>query len=126
MGKGFNWCSKMPEDLLFWASNNLLEYITSMISPWVNMLAGYLNKGDCLLVMTGSSTSAGWLRKTNFQEFLGENADLVQPRVRIDIARHHATFFLKTGIKEYSQWLPGWKTMSPMLSCVTLIVLTMN
>jgi hypothetical protein len=78
-----------------------------MISPWVNMLAGHLNRGDCALSMMDSSTSVGWLRKINFREFIGENADPVQSRVRINIARHHATLFLETGIKEYSQWFPG-------------------
>ncbi len=97
----------MPENLLFWASNNLLEYIASMISPWVGMLAGRLKRGDCTLSMTDSTRSVGWLRKTNFPEFIGENADPIQSRVRIDIARHHTTLFLKAGIKEYSQWFPG-------------------
>jgi hypothetical protein len=73
--KGFAWRFEMPEDFLFGESNNLLEYIASMISLWVNMLAGRLNRSDCALSMMDSSTSARWLRKTNFQEFIGENAD---------------------------------------------------
>jgi hypothetical protein len=109
LDKGFAWRFKMPEDLFFGASNNLLEYIASMISPWVNMLAGHLKRGDCALSMTDSSTSAGPLRKTNFREFIGENADPVQSRVHINIAHHHATLFLEAGIKEYSQWFPGQK-----------------
>jgi hypothetical protein len=57
--------------------------------------------------MTDSSTPAGWLHKTNFQEIIGEDADPVQAKIRIKTARHHATLFLKVGIKEYSQWFPG-------------------
>ena len=53
--------------------------------------------------------SAGWLRKTNFQEFTGFDADPVQASIRIETARHHATLFLNAGIKEYSQQFPGWK-----------------
>jgi hypothetical protein len=102
--EGFAWHFKMTEDLFFWASK---EYIASMISPY--MLAGHLKRGDCALSMTDSSTSAGWLCKTNFREFIGENVDLVQSRVCIDIAHHHATLFLEAGIKEYSQWFPGWE-----------------
>ena len=56
-----------------------------------------------------SSTSAGWLRKTNFREFTGVDADPVQAFVCIKTARHHATLFLDAGIKEYSQWFPGWE-----------------
>ena len=59
--------------------------------------------------MTYSSTYTGWLRKTNFQEFTGVDANLVQASVCIETARHHATLFLNAGIKEYSQWLPGRK-----------------
>ncbi len=57
--------------------------------------------------MTDSFTSAGWLRKTNFREIIGENLDPIQARVQIKMARHHAILFLKAGIKEYSQWFPG-------------------
>ena len=41
--KGFVWGFELPEELRFRASNNLLEYIASIISPWINMLAGRLN-----------------------------------------------------------------------------------
>ena len=73
------------------------------------MLAGRLNRGDCVLLMTDSSTSAGWLRKTKFQEFTGVDANPVQASIRIEMARLHITLFLDAGIKEYSQWLPGWE-----------------
>jgi hypothetical protein len=62
---------------------------------------------DCALLMTNSTTSAGWLRKTNFRELTGNDSDPVQARVRIEMARHHAILLLKAGIKEYSQWFPG-------------------
>ena len=104
--KGFAWRFEIPEDLCFRASNNLLEYITSIITPWVDMLAGRLTQGDCALSMTDSSTSAGWLRKTNFREYTRVNAEPVQAAVRIETAHHHATLFLNNGIKEYSQWFP--------------------
>jgi hypothetical protein len=73
------------------------------------MLTGQLNRGNCALLMTDSSTSVGWLRKTNFQEFTGVDGDLVQPSVCNEMAHHHATLFLDAGIKEYSQWFPGWE-----------------
>jgi hypothetical protein len=40
--KGYSWRFKIPEDLHFQASNNLLEYVASIILPWVDMLAGHL------------------------------------------------------------------------------------
>jgi hypothetical protein len=54
--KGFAWHFEIPEELCFRASNNLLEYIASIITPWVDMVAGRLNRGNCALLMTDSST----------------------------------------------------------------------
>jgi hypothetical protein len=84
--KGFAWRFEIPEEFCFRASNNLLEYIASIITPWVDMLVGRLNRGNCALLMTDSSMSAGWLRKTNFQEFTGFDADPVQASIRIETA----------------------------------------
>ena len=54
--------------------------------------------------MTNSTTSEGWLRKTNFSE-LGN--DPIQATVRLEVARMHATHYIILGIREYSQWFPG-------------------
>jgi hypothetical protein len=48
------------------------------------MLDGRLKQNDCALLMTDSSTSAGWLQKTNFQEIIGEGADPVKAKARIE------------------------------------------
>ena len=77
-----------------------------------SMLAGRLNQGDCELSMMDSSTSAEWLRKTNFREIIGNNTELIQSQVRVKTAQHHATLFLKASIKEYSQWFPASKSFS--------------
>jgi hypothetical protein len=50
------------------ASNNLLEHLAAIITPWVDLLADHLKNGNCALSMNGSSTSEGWLRKNNFIE----------------------------------------------------------
>ena len=49
----------LPDHLRFRASNNLLEHIASIISIWVDILAGRLHRDDCTLLMTDSSTLAG-------------------------------------------------------------------
>jgi len=53
--------------------------------------------------MTDSTTSEGWLRKTNFKE----DDDPVQAGVRIQVAREHATRYMRHRIRDYSQWFPG-------------------
>ena len=98
---GFAWRFEMPEDLLFWASNNLLEYIASMICLWVDTLAGHLHRGDCALSMTDKrATAEVWMHKTNFRV---SDKDQIQMDVRVKAAQKFALDFTKHGIKSYSQ-----------------------
>jgi hypothetical protein len=80
--------------------------MASIISPWIDIIAERLSKGDCALSMTDSTTSAGWIRKTNFKEDI---LDPIEAKTRIKIARHHASVFIEKDIKEYSQWFEGEK-----------------
>ena len=104
--EGFAWRFELQPGLRFRASNNLLEFMASIISPWIDILAGRLNRGDCALSMTDSTTSAGWIRKTNFKE---DTLNPIKATTRISIARHHAALFIESDIKEYSQWFEGKK-----------------
>jgi hypothetical protein len=61
--KGFTGQFYLPDNLKFRASNNLLEHMAGIISPWVDILVGRLNDGDCSLSMTDSTTSEGWMQK---------------------------------------------------------------
>jgi hypothetical protein len=54
--KGLAWRSAIPPDLQFRASNNLLESLAAVIKPWVDIIVGHLQKGDCALSMTDSTT----------------------------------------------------------------------
>jgi hypothetical protein len=63
--KGWAWRWYLPKNLLFRASNNLLEHLAAIISPWVDILAGRLKNQDCVLSMTDSTTAEGWLKKSN-------------------------------------------------------------
>lgn len=101
--EGYAWRYYLPSNLLFRASNNLLEHIAAIITPWIDIVAGRLGDGDCALSMTDSTTSEGWLRKTNFKE----DDDPVQAGVRIQVAREHATRYMRHWIRDYSQWFPG-------------------
>ena len=104
--EGFAWRFELPPNLRFRATNNLLEFMASIISPWIDIIAKRLSKGDCALSMTDSTTSAGWIRKTNFKE---DDLDPIEAKTRIEIARHHALLFINNDIKEYSQWFEGKK-----------------
>ena len=65
--------------------------------------------------MTDSTTSEGWLRKTNFSELKEEPE---QATVRLEVARLHATHYITLGIREYSQWFKGeYNVVANSLSC---------
>ena len=98
---GFAWRWYLPSHLLFRASNNLLEHLAAIITPWVDIIRGRLTAGNCALLMTDSTTLEGWLRKTNFSE---RGDDPIQALVRLEAAKMHALNYMTTGIKEYSQW----------------------
>jgi len=104
--KGKAWRFYIPKNLQFRATNNLLEHIASIITPWIDIISGELKAGDCALSMTDSSTSEGWARKTNFSELCDEE-EIIQAQVRQQVAREHARRFLDKEVKDYSQWFPG-------------------
>jgi hypothetical protein len=53
--------------------------------------------------MTDSTTSKGWMQKTNFKE----DKNRIQATIRIEVARSHAAQFMDHGICKYSQWFRG-------------------
>jgi hypothetical protein len=60
--QGFAWCFRIPDDLLFRASNNLLEFFAVIITLWIDIIGGRLSPGDCTLSMTDSTTAKGWMK----------------------------------------------------------------
>ncbi len=89
--KDFAWRFGIPEDLQFRATSNLLEFMASIITPWVDIIAQRLKKRYCILSMTDSTTLAGWIMKTKFRE-IGE--DPLEARVQLKVARHHTSLTL--------------------------------
>jgi hypothetical protein len=61
-GRGWRWY--LPPELRFRASNNLLEHLAAIITPWIDIIQGRLKKGAGILSMTDSNTSKGWAKKT--------------------------------------------------------------
>ena len=53
--------------------------------------------------MTDSSTTDGWLHRSNFNDEEGKN---LQTEEKLVWARYHSTRMLENTIKEYSQWFP--------------------
>ena len=57
--QGFAWRFRIPGNLLFRASNNLLEFLAAILTPWVDIINERLSSGDCALSMTDSTTAEG-------------------------------------------------------------------
>jgi hypothetical protein len=90
-------------------SLNLFEFLGGIISVWVEILAGRVPPGSCLLAQGDSTSATGWLRKSNFSD---NNHPL-----QLKAARHLAFILLDAGVLLYSQWFAGKQNgMSDSLS----------
>ena len=86
--QGFVWCFQILEDLHFCTSNNLLEFLAAIITPWIDIIHGCLSVRDCSLSMMDSTTAEGWMWKSNFVE---PNEEPIQATACVDVARKYAT-----------------------------------
>ena len=103
--KGRAWRWYIPTELRFRATINMLEHLAAVIGPWIDLLEGNLPKFSCILSMTDSTTTAGWLRKSNFQYSDNESKEMTE--AKLTIARSHASRLLHNKCIDYSQWFPG-------------------
>ena len=106
--QGFAWRFKIPTKLLGRASINMLEHMASTIGPWIDIINNRLRPSSCVLSMTDNTTSAGWLRKSNFTP---SNEHPATTEAKLRIARSHAKRMIKFNMREYSQWFPGHKNI---------------
>jgi hypothetical protein len=97
---GKAWRFELPVDCRLRTSLNSLEFISCMITLWVDVLSGDISAESCLLSQTDSSTAAGWLKKSNF-------ADKPDEMVQLTTAHLLANLLIETKSCLYSQWFPG-------------------
>ena len=83
----------------------MLEHLAAVISPWIDLLEGRLPPLPCILSLTDSTTAAGWLRKSNFQESEKESPEMT--KAKLEISRGHASRLMNNKCIDYSQWFPG-------------------
>jgi hypothetical protein len=102
--QGFAWRFRIPDDLLFRASNNLLELLVAITTPWIDIIGRQLSPGDCALSMTDSTTAKGWMKNSNFSE---AGDDPIQASTHVDAARKYVQVFLDADVKGFSQWFVG-------------------
>ncbi len=97
---GRAWCWEIPVHLRLWTPINSLEFISSVITIWVDILEGIILPEDCLLSQTDNSTAAGWLCKSNFVDGQDENTQL-------STASKLAAMTIESQCCIFSQWFLG-------------------
>ena len=102
---GRAWRFYIPHWLQFRATLNMLEHLAAIIGPWIDMIEGTLPPFTCILSMTDSTTTSGWLRKSNFQESTNESTEMT--RAKLEFSRGHALRMMKNKCTDYTQWFPG-------------------
>jgi hypothetical protein len=115
--KGSAWRLEIQEQYCFCTSNNLLRFIASIITPWIDMMTKCLQPGDFVLLMTDSTTSAVWLKLTNFSE---EVIDPIKATICLKISKNTLVFSSTT----ISRTCSGSRERQIMLLMLSLGILT--
>ena len=101
---GRAWRYLIPEHLRGRAHINLLEFLTQLISVWIDILENKTSKEDCILCMGDSTAAMGWLRRSNLRETDEDDKDW---EVKQQVARKLANLVLDSGTVLYKQWFAG-------------------
>ena len=101
---GRAWRYIIPVHLRGRAHINLLEFLTQVVSIWIDIIEGKTNPEDCILCMGDSTSAMGWLRRSNFR--LKEENDF-EWKVKQNIARKLASLVLESKTMLYRQWFAG-------------------
>jgi hypothetical protein len=81
-------------------SINSLEFISSIVTIWIDILLDNIHPEDCFLSQTDSSSAAGWLCKSNF-------ADDRDEEIQLSTTRKLATLLIDSQCCVLSQWFLG-------------------
>jgi len=95
---GVAWRYKLPNDLIGRASLNTLEFLAAHITNAMQIEHGNIPKYSTLLTQGDSTTAAGWLGNSNFNDG--------QPTC-LHIARSFSRLYHRHQLINFSQWFPG-------------------
>ena len=96
---GRAWRFYIPQDLLCRLTLNTLEFVGSIVTVWIDFLEGNLPPLSCVLSQGDSTSSTGWLRKSNFDEELFP--------AHLKLARKYAEILIEASSQSHSQWFKG-------------------
>jgi hypothetical protein len=96
--QGRAWRFLIPLDLQGRASINLLEFIGSVLGPWVDFAEGNLPEEASIFSQGDNTTAAAWLQKTNFSS--------CKP-AHLKVARRLANLLLEANTQLVNEWIDG-------------------
>ena len=96
---GRAWRYYIPPSMRSLHTNNVLEYIASVVTIWLDILEGTTPKYACILGCSDSSSTVGWLHRSNF--------DQEERPIHEDISRHLACILMEAYCTLYSQHQKG-------------------
>jgi len=94
--RGWRW--EIPHELRLRATLNVLEYLASYITIWMEIHVWGAEKGSCFLSQVDSTSAAGWIRKSSFSD--------LDP-LHLELSRELATLLMDHDSCVYSQWFAG-------------------
>ena len=101
---GRAWRFIIPEKLRGRAHINLLEFLTQVVSVWIDIIEQKSSKEDCILCMGDSTSAIGWLRRSNFR---AKDENDTEWEVKQTVARKLADLVLDSNTVLYKQWFAG-------------------
>ena len=86
-------------DLRECATINLLEYIGTFVSPWVDFVEGNLEEAASILSESDNAMASSWCYKSNFESELRPT--------HLKVSRNSATFLPEAKAQLVNEWLAG-------------------
>ena len=96
---GLAWRFYIPPSLRSEHTNNVLEFMAAIVTIWIDILTGGLPHFACILGCSDSSSTVGWMHRSNFNQS-------AKP-VHGDLARHLARILMSAHCTLYSQHQKG-------------------
>jgi hypothetical protein len=96
--RGRAWRFEIPEELRLRASINLLEFIGSILGPWIDFVEGNLPPESSIFSQGDNTTAASWLQKTNFNS---------KKPAHLKVARRLANLLLESATQLVNEWIAG-------------------
>jgi hypothetical protein len=96
---GRAWRLAIPPELIGRAHINLLEFMGTIIGPWIDFLEGNLPELSSVFSQGDNTTATGWSHRSNFES--------EQRPVHLKVARRLGTLQLEAKIQLVNEWIAG-------------------